>query len=704
MLTAVQYYRPPFPEQRFWAGDLSAIRDAGLDGIQLWCIWGWIEGVPGTFKYDDYDALVTGAGERGLKVVLSTVAEIQPFWIHRLVPNAELVDHLARKVVSGPRSEVNVGLTPGGCFDHPEVAGRMRRFLENIGSRYGGADHVAGWDCWNETRWNVHANGLTCYCVHTLTSFRSWLRGRYGGLEGLNAAWKRRYTDWEDVWPGRRTGGPYCDLIDFGRFQSARTTQHARFRYDCLRRGGAAQPITAHGPMPTIVTPPVTAEVPMCRGNDWELADVLDGVGSSHFPISEGMSESLVGARIQQVASAAQGKETWTSEIQGSSSSIGYGRAGRRGGPLKQQQWLFRCMARGYKTTIFWQWRDESFCGEAGTGGMSGQDGLASARLAALGKALSFAATNEALLDAFRPDPPRVGVLFNPESFYLTWARQGNVDDARWSVTAYGMALERLRIPYAYVEAHHTSDMDDLDVLLVPWCQMLPDTTRTAIDALFARGGRILVEAETDAYDANGFYRHPAERPLMRAIGMRDIGRRPLPSGGILCVELERTTQIPLLYFTTPLEGSHTQVLSRNTDGEPLLVRCPVANGAAYVIGGFAGRAYFEEPTSGLEALVRHVCENAGVVSDAELDVGNTGDSGLTWRTGMSGTTRLLWITNTDDGTDYAVTFTLRRDLFPGCDRVTELVRNESVEIDRSGDCPRLRLTVPAGCSAVLSA
>ena len=38
----------------------------------------------------------------------------------------------------------------------------------------------------------------------------------------------------------------------------------------------------------------------MCRGNDWELADVLDGVGSSHFPISEGMSEELVGARLHE--------------------------------------------------------------------------------------------------------------------------------------------------------------------------------------------------------------------------------------------------------------------------------------------------------------------------------------------------------------------------------------------------------------------
>jgi len=42
MLTGIQYYRPPFPETRCWADDLSAIRDSGLGAIQLWLVWGWI--------------------------------------------------------------------------------------------------------------------------------------------------------------------------------------------------------------------------------------------------------------------------------------------------------------------------------------------------------------------------------------------------------------------------------------------------------------------------------------------------------------------------------------------------------------------------------------------------------------------------------------------------------------------------------------
>ena len=43
MFLVAQHYRPPLPDRKYWADDVARIRDAGLDGIQLWCLWGWIE-------------------------------------------------------------------------------------------------------------------------------------------------------------------------------------------------------------------------------------------------------------------------------------------------------------------------------------------------------------------------------------------------------------------------------------------------------------------------------------------------------------------------------------------------------------------------------------------------------------------------------------------------------------------------------------
>ena len=46
----------------------------------------------------------------------------------------------------------------------------MRAFLKTTAERYAGIPNVTGWDVWNELRWNVHSDGLVCYCEHTLAA------------------------------------------------------------------------------------------------------------------------------------------------------------------------------------------------------------------------------------------------------------------------------------------------------------------------------------------------------------------------------------------------------------------------------------------------------------------------------------------------------------------------------------------------------
>jgi beta-galactosidase len=178
MILATQYYRPPFPERRFWKDDLKLMKDSGLNAVQLWCIWGWVESDPGKFNFDDYDELIEEAGRNDLGVVLSCIAEIHPFWIHRIVPDSHLIDHLGHAVPSIGRNEVNVGLTPGGCFDHPEIRKRMGDYLAKLSERYAKLPNLLGWDAWNETRWTVGAQGHTCYCKHSKagskTSTATW--------------------------------------------------------------------------------------------------------------------------------------------------------------------------------------------------------------------------------------------------------------------------------------------------------------------------------------------------------------------------------------------------------------------------------------------------------------------------------------------------------------------------------------------------
>ena len=79
-----------FPGRLVLASDFARIKQSGLDTIQLWVVWAWVKTKPGQFNFNDYDRLVDLAGRHGLNVVLSTIAEVHPYWIHRAVPGSEI--------------------------------------------------------------------------------------------------------------------------------------------------------------------------------------------------------------------------------------------------------------------------------------------------------------------------------------------------------------------------------------------------------------------------------------------------------------------------------------------------------------------------------------------------------------------------------------------------------------------------------------
>jgi beta-galactosidase len=474
MILAAQYYRPPFPERRYWKEDLAGMKAAGLNAVQLWVLWSWVEPAPGRFVFDDYDELVEEAGRLGLKVVLSTIAELHPFWIHREIPDSHMVDHMGRPVISTNRGEAHQGLTPGGCTDNPEVLRRMGVFLQTVAGRYAGADNLAGWAIWNELRWNVQADGLVCFCPHTLAAFRRWLDARYGGLEGLNAAWKRRYCDWADVMPGKLPRRPYTEMMEFEKFLQWRAAEHMRFRAAIIKAADPHHIVTAHGAQPSAHMAGDAENHAINRGNDWDLVEPLDGLGCSHFPFWFAMSDADFGVRVECTRSAAGNKTVWVSELQGGSARQGFDvRPSVEAKP--QQRWVWNGFGRGAKAVIFWCWRDEFFGRESSGYGLAGRDGLADERIALMKQTGALLREHDALLEAYRPDPARVGVLFDPNGYNLEWTQDGAAIRARDSVIGYLTALEHLQVPYTVVESSHLDALRDLRLLVLPFPLAAPD-------------------------------------------------------------------------------------------------------------------------------------------------------------------------------------------------------------------------------------
>ncbi|MBN1936416.1 MAG: beta-galactosidase [Anaerolineae bacterium] len=611
----VQYYRPPFPNQRYWADDLKKMADSGLNTVQLWVVWAWVEAKPDRYVFDDYDRIVELADQSGLEVVLSTIAAIHPYWIHRVVPGSEMVDNMGHKVVSSNRGECHYGLTPGGCFDHPGVWGRMKQFLEAVVTHYRGASNLAGWDAWNELRWNVQADGLVCYCPYTLNRYRTWLDRKHGGLDGLNAAWQRRYTAWEDVLPGKMPNRPYTEMMAFQDFISWRSTQHAYDRYHTLKALDPERPVTVHGGQPTVLhgADSYPTNTALHRGNDWDFADDgtgghIDGIGCSSFPLWGGieMDRADFISRIDFLASAAQykhreGVRIWLSELQGGRSNIGFSVA-QSVDAASQQSWVWTGLSDGADTILFWCWRDEVFGRESTGFGLNGNDGLAPQRLAAMRKTGDVLEQYGGLVEAFKPARPEVGLWFSPQAYYLYWSQEGTARIALEGIKGYARAFVRQNIPYIMIEECHLDTLDGIKVLFMPRSVVLDDDIAQTLEAFVRNGGVLVCESEVGAFGSNGLYRYPADRRFAAQTGVCEIGRRQL-LGKTIVVELGGVEYaLPAAQWITPLG-----------DEDTLLVEATLGKGKILFVGSYLGDAYLAQ---GGEAFERWLCaliERVGV-------------------------------------------------------------------------------------------
>ena len=617
MNLGTQYYRPQFPNARYWEQDLSRMRDSGLNTVQLWVVWGWVEPKPGEFRFDDYDRLVELAGEKGLGVILSTIAEVQPYWILREEPGCDLVNHLGQRVPSVNRNECHFGCTPGGCTDHPGVWERMRRFLETVVGRYRGAANLRGWDAWNELRWNVLAEGRVCYCDHTLRRYREWLDAKYGGLEGLNRAWQRRYGTWDEVWPGRFIGTPYTDTMAFAHFLTNRANRHAKARYDAMKAIDPSRPVTVHGPAPSIEIGGSAGNHALNRGNDWFYADYTDGVGCSSFPKWMGIDDAGFGLRVEAVRSAAQGKHVWLSEVQGGRSATGF-EIHDEVPAAAQQRWIWNGIASGADTILLWCWRDEVFGYESGGFGIAGDDGLAEARTAALAETGRALEAHADLVDAYRPGEAEAGILFSPQAYYLTWAQEGTAARAVRALTGYARALTRRSIPFRFVEEAHLEALEGLNILFLPRALVTDKKTEQALEAWVRTGGMLVAESECGAFDSAGVYRYPVDRFTSRLAGTAEVGRRKL-DGDTVQVEMDgRPFVLPAAQWMTPWRKGAGRPLAETPEGA-LLLEAGVGRGRLVVCGTYLGEAYLDRWTADFEAFIEALVRRAGCTPDVEV-------------------------------------------------------------------------------------
>ncbi len=692
MNLGVQYYRPPFPMQRFWEDDFKRIADSGLNTVQLWVLWSWVESKPGEFRFEDYDRLVELAEKNGLGLVLSTIAEVQPYWIHREVPGSEMIDSMGHPVVSSNRSECHFGITPGGCTDNPGVWDRMSLFLQQVVRRYAPSPALRGWDAWNELRWNVNADGLVCYCPHTIQAFRDWLSEKYGGLDGLNKAWIRRYGQWDEVMPGKKTARPYTEMMAFSHFITERANRHARNRYDIIKAIDAAHPVTVHGGDPSMLHFSGEHDTALNRGNDWNYADHLDGVGCSNFPKWFNTDDAEFGMRVECVKSAARNKQVWLSEVQGGRASQGFD-VHQPVDAVSQQRWIWNGLACGASTILFWCWRDEVFGSESGGFGLIGKDSLAEERLDAMRATGRVLKDNAELIDNYKPSAASVGVWFSPQSYYLCWSQETRHHRAMQAIQGYARSLTRSSIPYTFIEEEHLDALDTFKIIFLPRTIVFTEKAEQALEAFVRKGGTLVCESECGAFTPVGIYRYSEDRFIAKLTGVADVGRRSLPLRQSVTATISDTSlELPLNQWTTPLEKGKGKILAENDDG-PLIVNVPVGAGKVILCGSYFGNGYYDNRCASFEEFVAQLVNEAGCQQDIRvLSPKNTSDSFVYIKSGKSLGRRVVFVFFPKDTEKVELEFA--PNLFQA-DTLTDIISNQTVKLDTTADASRCTLKCP---------
>ena len=210
---------------------------------------------------------------------------------------------------------------------------------------------------------------------------------------------------------------------------------------------------------------------------------------------------------------------------------------------------------------------------------------------------------HESLFDHYLPDRAEVGLLFTPQSHYLDWAQEASAERICDALTGYARALTKCSIPLIVVEAEHLAALDQLKVLILPRSLVLDAPQEEAIRRFVERGGPLIAESETGAFDRFGFYRYPEERFLTQ-FGIVEIGRRELTGDTGTFRFNHRNYQLGLEQWATPPEGAAPEEFG---------VTRSYGKGKIVYLGSYPGSAYRHKWNQEFESLLQAIVLDAGV-------------------------------------------------------------------------------------------
>jgi beta-galactosidase len=602
--TRATMVRPPEPgDQERWRRDLETMRDSGLDAFRCWADWAAGEPARGKYDFRNLDLLADLAEQTGLGFYVQVYLDSAPDWVGHDYPDG--------RYVAASGDAIDSQGSPGYCYDHPGVRERAGLFLGELAGRLAGRAAFRGWDLWSEphvVQWSyfdfLTEPAMFCYCPHTVARFQDWLRGRYGGIDELNAAWYRGFTSFGEVTPPRFTTlMTSVPVLDWQHFLMDKLAADLRWRHDEVRRADS-HVTSSHSAVPCLLTLPTSAHG---SPDDWHMPASVDVYGTSLYPKHVGARETAApafrSALLACTRSASGDAPFWLGELQGGHGYVGTFAAPVTGEDVRAYAW--QCIAHGAKGLHFYAWYPMTTGIESGGFGLANLDGSANDRTHAAGQVASIVRAHQDVLGPARPVPSEVAICWDVHANAL-WAamrESWHYVPSRSYVGAYrALYGERILADYVHTDQIEAGLPARHRVLYLPFALALTPAAAASAAEFAARGGVLLAEARTGWTDEAG-----RSGQAIPALGLdelfgareRDCERtaedEPVPIRVVrdhpLLPGLSSGDVINGTLFRQRLEARDAEVLAVFADGSPAITarRVPGAgDGAGETGGGWA--------------------------------------------------------------------------------------------------------------------
>lgn len=586
-------YNPEQWPRETWREDVVLMREAGVNLVSVGIFsWGLIETSEGVFDFEWLDELLDLLHASGIHVDLGTPTASPPAWFFAQYPHSRAVN----------KEGVAMGFGSRGMASHsaPEYVKAIGTLSGELARRYGNHPAVVMWHVHNEYGVPVGED----YSELSAGAFREWLRGKYGTLDALNAAWGtafwgQHYEEWQHINPPGAAPSAInqAQKLDFMRFTDAALRECYIIERDAIR-AHASQPITTN----FMAHQSFTTEL-------WKWAEIVDIVANDHYLTAADPEGEIGLALAADYTRSLAGGKPWIL-MEHSTSAVNWQPRNVAKRPGEMARNSLSHFGRGADAILFFQWRASRAGVEKFHSAMlphAGTDSRVWREVVDLGEKLGKLEDVKGATVA-----ADVAVLYDLESIWaqeFDWRPSEDLDP-RERIRAY---YERLWRDGVTVDlAHPSADLSAYKLVVAPASYLLSRDDADNLNRYVEQGGTLLVSCfsaivdEHDAVHEGGFV-----APLRASLGLTVEEFLPLREGVSVTATFDDGTELTPVVWQEDVRLEGAEVVATHTSG-------PGSGEAAVTRHTFgAGQGWYVATVLGVDDLapvLSRVYADAGIV------------------------------------------------------------------------------------------